>query len=607
MKLNLLIASVVLSAAMTGCSDDALEKEQPIKWNPDGTGYVSLVINLPTSHNGARSNDNFNDGNDGEYKVNDACLMIFSGSSQEGEAVLSKAYDLNLSMNMVGTDKDQITSSAKVAQQIEKTSGSSLYALVLLNAKSTGLLTTDNGQIKTFCGMDLTAGNVTFNKLKNAVQEYEATHYYNSSSNSLFFMTNAPLTTAQSTTGGEALANSSMQTLVKINTGQVYGSEAEANSGTPSADIFVERNLAKVTLDDNGISGEFVYDGTQDPQKSVPYKILAWTLDNTNKRSYAFRHVDAGWNEYRSLAQEVRGMNTGYRFVGHDQVETGTTTAPHYRLYWAEDPNYDTNGVEGTDFQRASEVNLDVTKPAYCLENTFNVAHMNQKETTRVLFKVQYGDGTADYYAYNNDSRTLCKKDDLTALAQKTILTLPYVVNWEKDNKKTLTVDNFVVTLTDGADGTVSISAKSKNIDGAEQSALDELDQNATEYLQRDMPGIVKFAKGVAYYSALVKHFGDDLTPWNGTGAKQEWEAGNQPSFDSPYPGSDDVVMNNYLGRYGVVRNNWYQLTVSKVLRIGSPIIPTIPDKPDDVIESYIGVRVNVLAWTVRNQDITLQ
>lgn len=59
-------------------------------------------------------------------------------------------------------------------------------------------------------------------------------------------------------------------------------------------------------------------------------------------------------------------------------------------------------------------------------------------------------------------------------------------------------------------------------------------------------------------------------------------------------------------GRYGVVRNTWYQLTVNKISRPGEPEIPDTPNIPDDQQEAYINVQVNILSWAVRQNNVDL-
>lgn len=97
------------------------------------------------------------------------------------------------------------------------------------------------------------------------------------------------------------------------------------------------------------------------------------------------------------------------------------------------------------------------------------------------------------------------------------------------------------------------------------------------------------FESGVSYYIARVKHFGDALTPWN---------PGNL-TYDSNNA--------NWLGRYGVLRNNWYELSVHSVSGPGYPDVPKVnPTDPDDVNDQYINVEVKILDWAKRSQSVDL-
>lgn len=63
------------------------------------------------------------------------------------------------------------------------------------------------------------------------------------------------------------------------------------------------------------------------------------------------------------------------------------------------------------------------------------------------------------------------------------------------------------------------------------------------------------------------------------------------------------------VGDIGVVRNNWYVLTVSSLLKPGIPVSdPTQPIIPNiDPSDRYLGLDVHILPWHVVKQDITLQ
>ncbi len=98
---------------------------------------------------------------------------------------------------------------------------------------------------------------------------------------------------------------------------------------------------------------------------------------------------------------------------------------------------------------------------------------------------------------------------------------------------------------------------------------------------------------GYAYYPILIKHFGDTQTPW---------EEGS--SNGGAYTG--DNAEANWLGRYGVLRNNWYDITVTGIKNIGSPSVPDITGDTDDPESRYIAVSINVLSWTKRTQSAEL-
>ena len=84
------------------------------------------------------------------------------------------------------------------------------------------------------------------------------------------------------------------------------------------------------------------------------------------------------------------------------------------------------------------------------------------------------------------------------------------------------------------------------------------------------------------YYTQAIKHFGQD------------------------YKLGDDKEDPKYLGRYGVVRNNWYELTINSVSGPGEPEI-TPPDGGHvDDEEGYIKCTINILSWAKRSQDVDL-
>ena len=97
-------------------------------------------------------------------------------------------------------------------------------------------------------------------------------------------------------------------------------------------------------------------------------------------------------------------------------------------------------------------------------------------------------------------------------------------------------------------------------------------------------PKVDYYKEGVCFYVARIKHFGDKLTPW---------------AYGADYNAKD------HLGRYGVVRNNWYVLTIKAVDKgPGEPTIPTTPPGIDDEMTYYIDAQIRILSWAKRTQDV---
>lgn len=96
------------------------------------------------------------------------------------------------------------------------------------------------------------------------------------------------------------------------------------------------------------------------------------------------------------------------------------------------------------------------------------------------------------------------------------------------------------------------------------------------------------YANGISYYPVYIKHFGDSQTPWT--------------EDNSTYGGEDA----NFLGRYGVLRNNWYQIDVTGIRGLGSPNVDEVTGEPVDKVNYYISVSINVLSWAKRSQSVEL-
>ena len=609
MKLNKFLLSAIAAASLTACSDSTdVVKNDKGQWNADGTGYVSLSISMPDNvgSKGSRAagdadgshNDKFNDGDLNEYAVHNAMLVIFTGDGDvEGNYKLTAAYNLPLTFNGTDSGHDQISSISTATTKIDAINATKAKALVILN-KPTSITLDESSHMISLNGESLK--DKTFADFQKKTTNVAV----NLTTTTGFTMTNAPLTTSQSSTSTPAAGTT--KTLADISIDKVKRTAEEAKAA-PAADVYVERSVAKVTI--NGAGSSKLLTGATD----IHYQVEGFALDNTNSTSYIVRNADQTnaesnpWYTLKSQSSSVNG-NDQYRFIGNTAVKAG-----YYRTYWAKDPNYDvqydpTTHTEIPQLQTSNTPTFAATSDAlYCMENTFTVQNQIAKYTTRALLKVCFWKGaetikpttTEDLYMYNNDVKTLNKKDGFTNAGILEVNKIPAVKAYKGG------VSGLEFTDKD-SEGNVQIKKVTFVNGGSEEVTTDEVTHPNTsifKIIREHFGNISVYEKGYAYYPVLIKHFGDQLTPWN------TWETDpNKPSaggIDQIYPTTNRDA--NYLGRYGVVRNNWYELNIKSVKRPGKPGINTPDNTPDDELDSYISVSINILSWAKRSQDVDLQ
>ena len=576
MKKSLLFSAVLAGLMLGSCSssDDLTGGNTPA--NQDGNGYVAFTINLPSqSGSSSRANDVFNDGMAKEYSVHDATLILFNGGATEGKSSFVEAHTLSTApWQNVGTSDDNITTqSKKIVQKVTK-SITNAKALVILNNNGT-LSVGEDGSLK--------VNNTNFTgTYAEFLAKTEATNGKTLTKDG-FYMANAPLANGQ---GGSVDPTGTTVTTLTDLTGKIYDTEAEAKLGTP-AEVYVERGVVKVTLNKGEVAK--ADNGTTD---KVDFAISGWAIDNTNPTTYLVRSTK-GFTDWMGYANANCTTNP-YRFVGHTQIASGL-----YRTYFAQDMNYDT---DATGLQRVEEADFKDAygdaNPQYCFENTFNVEHQNEDQTTLVAIKAKLNSGK-DFYIVGGDQTTLFDKTQLEKLIKNKFLSVEE--GWVKANAKDETTsigeDDLTLTFDKDAAGEINltdVAVKPEKL----KTPTTALPTTWLTDVKAAVGSVVCYKGGVSYYTVRIKHFGDDLTPW------KNGELGVKPG--SVYPDGTKTAENNWLGRYGVLRNNWYDITVQDVKGLGSATVPELTGTTDDELESYIAVRINVLSWAKRTQGAIL-
>lgn len=626
MKKIYLPLALAATLALGACSSDNVVDNggsSPIDLSKGG--FVKMSLNLPTDNNrGSRATHDLDDGLANEYGIKNAYLVLFERENKksENEATFRGAYELENSdfkdFEAVGDNPNHVTITKRIAfaNDTKPQTGNKLYALVVLN--NNGLFTVDANHKLTFNTSNVSAKDyvsvsnfINFSKALASTSTDGTTPFAANVATNGIFMTNAPLCTKH---GGNADpgTDAKIKTLADV-TDNIYTTEAEAKS-KPAAEIYVERAVAKVTVQ-QGTEGKLKAN-KGNTASEISYKLYNWVVDNTNKKSYIVRQYDENWNKLNS--DKVTATDASkYRFVWSSPVNPNATEANQlYRTAFAQDPEYKTTTADPDNYNQMTsnaKMTLKTTfgnkHPQYCNENTFQVTAQNQDQTTRVVLGVKMSvpgiptSGTPTYdkdlYTINGNKEVVYTEASLAERLKNIILhNDPAVKTWAENHKTDVSLDITFGNDIAGATTITNATLKGKTAAGATE---DTFDGTFTTDFNKALPNIVRYKGGVAYYAVRIKHFGDSDTPWNKDGQDVK-PGGNSNIYNTSSTGSE----NWFLGRYGVVRNNWYDISVSSIQTLGDATIPAFTNDPDDVLENYISVSINVLSWSKHTQDAEL-
>ncbi len=573
-----LFGMAVMATALVGCSsNDNLNPNANDNAGKAGTAYASFKINLPTVSGTRAPGDpdgtpDFKPGDAAEYEVKNGTILIFQ---KKTDLFVTRVELGTMNPWKEDTDNKGITTAASVTVQLSGVELNGNYkALVLLNNNS-----------ETTPKVKLPTTSDTYTSWSAKAANANANEYVKTDG---IFMANAP----------EYIdASTEPTTLVDIK--KVYASreEAQANASTV---VYVERGLAKVTMDK--FDDKYTI-GTGNTYEGDEVVIKKWQLDVTNKSTFPVHQIGT--------------LSTGYTGIwGKDRFYDGTNTA-FKRVYWGIDPNYSDNKYYNgdatispkksaleccqEDFKMITNAQVvgEVGTPQYCLENTFNLDNMKQGQTTRVVFKAVYTPKTftsgETFYKVANNTAVWhgddLKQQILTLALQAMNVTDPiekakYDVDLSKGSDISGVAGQHLIQKANITySGTPAASKVDDNVVNEVNAKLGLSEADPTNH--KEKVGISTYLNGEAYYIARIKHF-NQLTPWTAGEA---------------YGTKND----KYLGRYGVLRNNWYSLSVKSISNLGYPEVPEVkPEKPDDENDKYINVEVKILDWALRKQVIEL-
>ena len=602
---KMLILALLATLLLAGCSsresdvDKDYQTEDILsRFNADGKAWMSLEIPFANKTMTRGNNGTFDDGTDDEYKVKDAYILVFAGAS-ESTAKFASAYQVT-SLTPVTSEDEQITIKATISiDDANINTGDKLYVFVLLNNNSSAITTSTfpATSIAFADGTELTGGTSTYSAIANTtIGSYKDTNNY-------FLMTNARL-------ADKNTIAANLFTLVEVPASLFYPTEDEALDN-PAVHIHVERLAVKSSVVD-GLEHDYVLGNSNITFKTADLK---WALDNYNISSYLYRHLGA--------------INYS-RMVESNAVEAYSSKYPQvYRTYWCEDINYNSknglNYVSHADYMNYTNDQKTafwhaLSSSDYCAENTFDISHMQDDCTTSVLVRLSLNGGEDFYTTSVTGSDVIYQAPSTTISEEGTSAEQSFAPRRSSKVSSAKPIDEYLrewlmqthSQLRQWVHDYAGGEARHLKIAVAGDKTTGLATATVTQTARTTGDGVTDFAKlgldtylanniviryyyvGLCYYRVPIKHFGDELTPWASAPAM----TGYTPT--AAYGDSDA----SYLGRYGVVRNNWYQINIRRVTHVGSPIVPPLTQEADDQVEQLLNATLTINNWTSHNQDL---
>ena len=646
MKKFSFLALAAAGMLFAACSSDKDVAGETPSVSADGNGFVGISISIPSA-DGTRANDDLTNGKNDEFAVKNAYLYLFVGSDASN-AKFVKRYSItdsfdpdNQGQSPTPTPQDGVTlpggtaiTSTAVAvckvDNLELGNGEHLFAFVAVNAQ--GALA------------NAPAKNTPFSTFgEEPLDEEDRGGDLDGNIGDLgLLMTNSPISDQPRGSAAPATPAVNHSTLVQLNDDAIKTSR-EAAEQAPAGCIYVERAAAKVTIANDIASDDSHIDmaGT-----NLSFEIVGWQVINTEPEFYTTRQVLADWNDL--FSEYWTGKTTTYRFISAYPFAptVGDNHTTGYRTYFAKDLQYDKEAtLEHTVAGETGRKWLGLTDRAFVPENTFDVERQTHKNTTQVTLKVKFNGGT-DFYTISDDAHfylsstvgaaIVAKVEDLYNVAQAK----KKLAQAEADKLATGSTDKYRATVTltaaitddsEGSDNvayTVSytMTAEKSTDNGATWTscstvALTEAEETTAGWLGTNGAKaeaeaaltVALYKGGMSYYNVRIQHFGTQETPWSPTGTYIT-KPGSGPNGEytiSDIYGTDATARtNNFLGRWGVVRDNWYHLSINGIAKLGSaePKPVDADTTPDDEVEDqyYISAHVHILPWVLRLQSVDL-
>lgn len=334
----------------------------------------------------------------------------------------------------------------------------------------------------------------------------------------------------------------------KVWTSDISGHVAlsEDKAKADPVDIYVERVAAKITSTASGATADKFEVGATANGDKVYAVIKGWGIANENSKANLIKVIDPTWTE------------TAIGFNWND--------ANFYRSYWETTSNNDGTYKSWADYANTAIGDVYYTAPNTSVDKPIYVAAAQLVDATGKTLEiskykgVQYLSETDVKKVILNENKNFFKVVSTTD-AGNTYESLDpadlvFVVDADKPYEVKAQVKDGVVVYQKTGETYVVATDVANTAYGAHNAVI--------------------YKEGMTYYWTSVKHLG---------------AAGK-------------------TGEFGMVRNHFYQVDVTKITGFGTAVYDKdtdfVPVTPDEDPMTYLAARINVLSWRVVANGVEL-
>ena len=584
MTIRSLLLAASVAALLAGC---AKEDDSP----QEGTGGTTTVpagttgtMNVSLKY-AIETRADYDDGESSESRAQDLTIYFFD----DNKNYLGSSYVSNLNQKNETPENDNVTSTitvdvpTNIVQTLYDSSEeeAKMYVVAVLNKGTfTPQITDDNKSYADFnqaCRIALT-------------DAAKPDNFMMTSSNYL-----------------EDISGTQTEMALTPITKKHVGLKSDDKTTAPiTVTIAVERVVAKVMVQEK--EGQLL-------------NILGWGLNVTNKTFYPVKNF--GGNQF---LDELTSTGKYRDWIPYKQATWNVLA--DMRSHWAVDPNYSQDqATKDDDFNKFSfsdPSSAETGEALYCFENTTVETMQQRNATTSAVIVAQFypkdfKETDKEYswikwndlaYSGANTYAAFVEAVVKEADGDKQTITMYYKEDKEGDTEvegkhySSLSKDEFICIYTTDENKSIKFGDEIIGYEDAQlevrlkedinpyqiegdavTDASDAVKTAITKALTDNPPTV--YYKGYCYYVVPIRHFAKDEV--------------------ADYTGGE--YQPNHLGRYGIVRNNYYQITINDITQPGEPITdPTVDPSTDkdDETNYWINVSIKVLSWKVRTQEVIL-